>query len=72
MANNINVPSELTVYEALKILIKYCNSQGRCGDCFLRNPSNICGVINDYSNDPRNMLGDIELIDYAKPRLITN
>lgn len=72
MANNINIPSETTVYDALKILIKYCNSQGRCGDCFLRNSSNICGVINDCSNDPRKTLDDIRLIDYAKPRLIIN
>jgi hypothetical protein len=72
MANNINTPSETTVYDALKILIKYCNSQERCIDCFLRNPNNSCGVINDYSNDPREALGDIELMNYNKPRLITN
>lgn len=72
MANNINVPSESTVYDALKILIKYCNSQRQCADCFLRNSNNSCGVINDCNDDVRDTLGDIELIDYAKPRLITN
>lgn len=72
MANNINVPSESTVYDALKILIKYYNSQERCMNCFLRNSNNSCGVINDCNDDVRDTLSDIELIDYAKPKLITN